>query len=452
RTTQNLLHTTRESREKLAEKTGNIFLLKHLLQSLIGLVNEDGRCWVNYNDVERALEDLKKNLREGEVPTVSGYLRDVFNEAEDINEWKPMSCYPVAVAMAKSYLKGYSKLSDEGRDASIDFLNRWCIGLEYAGNKRLIYTLDRFNDHVKKLEELGILSHDGFRSDILGAWLEGVSHRFPMDKPDNDAVFSGALERIRIPEPLEPIGSGGQATVFRFTEKQIQYALRRVELRSETDRKRFLSAMDTLKALKEYSYRREEGARYVFDLRDVGLADTAGDDNPESMVGVEIYRWIDGISLNHKTAQLNSIITADIGLKLSKAVQFLHRHGILHRDICPQNIILANEAATPILIDFGFARFGSSQMGTPIVSEFSAPEVHAINPEWTEASDIFAIGKTLMALVQPDDQQAVILSPFFERCIEQKPLERPSADELVSYFEGIVQQFQITQRQDSIRS
>lgn len=448
RTTHDRLNTTRESREKLAEKTGNIFLLKHLLNALIGLVNEDGRCWVNYNDVERVVEDLKKNLREGEVPTISGYLRDVFNEAEDINEWKPMPCYPVAVAMAKSNLKGYSKLSDEGRDAAIEFLHRWCVRLEYGPNKRLIYTLDRFNEHVKKLEELGILSKDGFRSDILAAWLEGVSHRFPMDKSDNDAIFSGALERIRIPELLESVGSGGQATVFRFTEKQIQWALRKVELKSETDRKRFLNAMDTLNALKVYSYRREEGARYVFDLRDVGLADAAGDDAAESIIGVEIYRWIDGISLDHKTSQLNSFIVADIGLKLSKALQFLHRHGILHRDVCPQNIILANEEATPVLIDFGFARFGTSQMGTPIVSDFSAPEVHALNPEWTEASDVFALGKTLMDLIHPEDPQVNILSPLLQRCTRQYPSERPTADELVTQFEDIVHQLQVSQRQE----
>ncbi|MEN6437488.1 MAG: protein kinase family protein [Syntrophobacter sp.] len=447
--TQGQLHTTRESREYLAEKTGNIFLLKHLMKALIGHINEDGRAWVNYDDVEKVTDELKKKLREGAEPTVSGYLRDVLNEAEDINIWKPMPSYPVAVAMAKSYLKGYSKLSDEGRDAAIDSLNRWCLNLEYGANKRLIYTLDRVNEHIKKLEESEILTKDGFKSDVLAAWLEGLSHRFPMDEQDKEALFKGALERIVIPETLERIRTGGQATVYRFTDKQTQYALRKVELRTESDRKRFLTAMDTLNALKKYSYRREEGARYVFDLRDVGLGYTQGDDTPNSMTGIEIYRWIDGISLDQKASQLNSAIVADIGLKLSKALQFLHKHGILHRDVCPQNIILANEEATPILIDFGFARFGCSYAGTPIVSEFSAPEVHTLNPEWTEGSDIYAIGKTLMALILPDDPQVVMLLPLLERCICEVPQDRPTADALVVSFENIVQQLQIAQRQEA---
>jgi serine/threonine protein phosphatase PrpC len=87
----------------------------------------------------------------------------------------------------------------------------------------------------------------------------------------------------------------------------------------------------------------------------------------------------------------------DIALKLAKAVAALHRAGIVHRDIKPDNVIVQANGGLK-LIDLGVARLPqreasdlSSAPGTP---SYMAPELFA-GSDATEASDIFALGVTV---------------------------------------------------------
>jgi serine/threonine protein kinase len=82
---------------------------------------------------------------------------------------------------------------------------------------------------------------------------------------------------------------------------------------------------------------------------------------------------------------------------LAEGLTDIHTHGVWHRDIKPQNVILS--ATGPQLIDFGIAR-GSEQtaltqvghsMGTP---GYTAPEILTHN-DVGPAGDVFAIGATI---------------------------------------------------------
>jgi serine/threonine protein phosphatase PrpC len=85
-----------------------------------------------------------------------------------------------------------------------------------------------------------------------------------------------------------------------------------------------------------------------------------------------------------------------IATRLGKAVAALHRAGVVHRDIKPDNVILMPEGLK--LIDLGVARlphleeFAASDVpGTP---SYMAPELLAGRPG-DESSDLFALGVTL---------------------------------------------------------
>lgn len=85
-----------------------------------------------------------------------------------------------------------------------------------------------------------------------------------------------------------------------------------------------------------------------------------------------------------------------IGLRLAKAVAALHRFGIIHRDIKPDNVVI--EEGGQKLIDLGVVRLPRMEdfppgdvPGTP---SYMAPELFAGEPG-DELSDIFAIGVTL---------------------------------------------------------
>src|SRR6266851_4250313 len=87
----------------------------------------------------------------------------------------------------------------------------------------------------------------------------------------------------------------------------------------------------------------------------------------------------------------------NIAIKLARAAAALHRAGIIHRDIKPDNVILESDASLK-LIDLGVVRipgledFPSEDIpGTP---GYMAPEMFAGEPG-NEATDLYALGVTM---------------------------------------------------------
>lgn len=112
-----------------------------------------------------------------------------------------------------------------------------------------------------------------------------------------------------------------------------------------------------------------------------------------------VMELIEGMGLNYlietKSAQLEGK-RADILTQIADAVDFLHKRGYMHRDICPRNVMVTREGQVK-LIDFGlsipsspeFCRPGN-RTGTP---NYLAPEL--IRRTTTDQRvDLFALGVT----------------------------------------------------------
>ena len=92
---------------------------------------------------------------------------------------------------------------------------------------------------------------------------------------------------------------------------------------------------------------------------------------------------------------------ARIGLDVLAALRAAHAAGVLHLDVKPHNILLADDGRT-VLTDFGLAHIhGNTHDAEPLIGSphFIAPERLRGEPAG-EASDLFSLGATLYAAVE----------------------------------------------------
>ncbi|AUI68202.1 serine/threonine protein kinase [Beggiatoa leptomitoformis] len=100
----------------------------------------------------------------------------------------------------------------------------------------------------------------------------------------------------------------------------------------------------------------------------------------------------------------------DIALPLMDGLQQVHEMGLLHRDIKPNNIYIRHDRS-PVLLDFGSARYAVSQRSrsvTSIVSPGYAPleqydNILDIQGAWT---DIYALGAVMYRSISGEDPPA----------------------------------------------
>ncbi len=126
---------------------------------------------------------------------------------------------------------------------------------------------------------------------------------------------------------------------------------------------------------------------------------------------------------------LDPTTAIDIVIQVLRAARFAHKHGVIHRDLKPHNVILDEEGRARVT-DFGIARAGASDMtltgsimGT---AQYLSPEQaqgHAV----TATSDLYAVGVILYELLTgaiPFEGETAVAIAFQQVSAEPRP---PSA-------------------------
>lgn len=126
---------------------------------------------------------------------------------------------------------------------------------------------------------------------------------------------------------------------------------------------------------------------------------------------VVVYDFVPGRTLS-KVIEADGTLTPEstvsLGIELCEAAEELHRHGIVHRDISPNNIVVAADGAH--LIDLGIARMrveGASKDTTSLGTwGFASPEQYGF-AQTDARSDVYSIGRVLgfaLTGIRPDDE------------------------------------------------
>lgn len=125
-----------------------------------------------------------------------------------------------------------------------------------------------------------------------------------------------------------------------------------------------------------------------------------GEDNGVYYIVMEL---VEGITLKEyiqKHGRIEPKEAIDFAIQIAQGVQAAHEHHTIHRDIKPQNIILANNGTLKVT-DFGIAKAASSSTTTTN----AIGSVHYISPEQArggfsdERSDIYSLGITLYEML-----------------------------------------------------
>ncbi len=220
-------------------------------------------------------------------------------------------------------------------------------------------------------------------------------------------------------ELQELIGSGGMAQVYRAVDLTTGRSVAVKVLKDQ-----FLDNEEIVQR-----FRNESRAISMLDHPNiVKVFDVSVWDKTQFLV----MELVEGQDLRHFMETNGGKLTWKEAVKYTEetlhALQHAHEHGIVHRDIKPQNIMLMEDGSIKVM-DFGIARF--SRSGVHTTTDKAMGSVHYISPEQargevTDAkSDIYSVGVMMYEMLTgqlPFDGESNVAVAIKQISEDPKPL------------------------------
>ncbi|MFJ6938418.1 serine/threonine-protein kinase [Streptomyces sp. NPDC101132] len=247
---------------------------------------------------------------------------------------------------------------------------------------------------------------------------------------------------------LGPLGRGGMGVVWRARDELLNREVAVKEVRAP-------AGLDEAEVRRMYARLEREAwaAARVSHRGVVTVYDVVTEDGRPWIV-MELVRGLSLAEVLEAEGPLPPHRAAHIGEQVLTALRAAHEAGVLHRDVKPANVLVANDGRV-VLGDFGIARLEGSAaltmtgevVGSP---EFLAPE-RALGREPGPESDLWSLGVLLYAAVEgvspfrqdtplatlravvdeelPPPRRAGELAPVIEGLLRKEPAARLSAAE-----------------------
>src|SRR5262245_41651309 len=244
-----------------------------------------------------------------------------------------------------------------------------------------------------------------------------------------------AGQRIGHYQILSRLGSGGMGEVYLAEDLKLA---RKVAIK-------FLSPTLMVDEQARKRLLREARAAAALDHPNICTIYEVGDEAGRSFI---VMQYVEGETLAARIERerLELSEALDIAILVAEALQEAHQHGIIHRDVKPQNLMLTPRGQVKVL-DFGLAKVARervvameeadtlSLMSTPGAIVGTAPYMspEQVRGERLDArSDIFSFGTTLYEMVSGRRPfEARSMAEIFSAILTQEapPLEQAGAPE-----------------------
>jgi serine/threonine-protein kinase len=254
---------------------------------------------------------------------------------------------------------------------------------------------------AEREEYIASLSDDKV-TDELRSLLAAHEDRGPFDEL-LERVSGPHVERLLHLEPGDVLGpyrivreiaSGGMAIVYeaedRKHEREVAVKVLRPELAALLGADRFIREMKTTAKLQH---------PHILPLFDSGESD-----------GLLYYvmPYVEGETLRDRLdreTQLGVEEAVGITTEVAEALDYAHKHDVIHRDIKPGNILL--QEGRPLVSDFGIALALSTaagerttEAGVPLgTPHYMSPEQAVADKDLTHRSDIYSLGCVLYEML-----------------------------------------------------
>lgn len=191
-------------------------------------------------------------------------------------------------------------------------------------------------------------------------------------------------------EILEKVGSGGMADVFRAKCHRLNRYVAIKILKQEYS--------EDTKFVKKFRGEAQAVAS-MSNPNIVGIYDV-GEENGMHYIVMEL---VEGITLKKYIEEKGKLTVKEavgISLQIANGLDAAHRNNIIHRDVKPQNILIARDGTAKVS-DFGIAKAASSNT----ITANAMGSVHYISPEQArggysdEKSDIYSLGVTMYEML-----------------------------------------------------
>ena len=189
-------------------------------------------------------------------------------------------------------------------------------------------------------------------------------------------------------EIIETLGSGIWATVYKVRDLRTKkiYALK---------------LFDQINAEEFYEKLPATNMHHITQIKHPNLARIRDFGNVKKNI-YAISDYYDGIMLTRFPFNINNISELyDIIIQISYALNALHTHGIIHKDLKPHNILYKFTGSGPEIkvLDFGFSKIDLKKDPQKLTGSlpFIAPEIY-LDHNAVPESDFYSLGVTLYRL------------------------------------------------------